>query len=189
MRAVDFVGKPHVYVDMDGVQADFFTAWAQLHGKDRYKEIGDRTAREQSINDLNARGPEFVQEFFARLPVLNGGIKMLKWLNDNGVPYTILSSPLRGNEEASIVGKKIWLQQHNPASVNTAIFADNKERWARKGSQPNILIDDFKQNITKWNSAGGIGILFRDANYSTVVKQLAEIFGIDQTVAEHWNHI
>ena len=33
---------PHLYLDMDGVQADFFGAWAQKHGVSTYKEIPRR---------------------------------------------------------------------------------------------------------------------------------------------------
>ena len=32
---------PHLYLDMDGVQADFFGAWANSHNVKNYKEIPD----------------------------------------------------------------------------------------------------------------------------------------------------
>ena len=127
MRAQEFVSPPHLYLDMDGVQADFFTAWARWHGSktgqdiNRYKEIGDRAQREQSITELNKEGPEFVAKFFATLPVLPGGQKLIRWLKDNKIPFTVLSAPLRGNEPASIAGKKYWLTQHNPG-----VAADRK---------------------------------------------------------------
>ena len=31
--------QPHLYLDMDGVQADFFEAWQDLEGVDDYKDI------------------------------------------------------------------------------------------------------------------------------------------------------
>ena len=32
-------GVPEIYVDMDGVLADFFGEWAKLDGKDHYRDI------------------------------------------------------------------------------------------------------------------------------------------------------
>ena len=32
---------PHLYLDMDGVQADFFGAWAAMHNVGNYKDIPD----------------------------------------------------------------------------------------------------------------------------------------------------
>ena len=180
MRASEITTKPHLYLDMDGVQADFFSAWARLHGKERYKEIGDKQAREQSIDDLNARGAEFAEHFFKTLPPLPGGQKLIRWLNANKIPFTVLSAPLRGNEEASVAGKRYWLNKHNPGSESTAVFTDKKQLLAQRNGQPNVLVDDFKKYIQAWSEAGGIPILYRDANVDSVIAQLAEIYGVDQ---------
>lgn len=189
MRAQEFADLPHLYLDMDGVQADFFTAWARWHGKkfgrpiDRYKEIGSKEEREQSISELNNEGPEFVQRFFANLPTLPGGMRLLAWLQANSIPFTILSSPLRNNEEASIQGKRTWLAQHVPQSSGE-IFAKDKERWAVTQGQPNVLVDDYKKNIRAWNQAGGIGILYRDDQADAVIRQLAKIYRPEQRMDE-----
>jgi hypothetical protein len=180
MRASEITTKPHLYLDMDGVQADFFSAWARLHGKERYKEIGDKQAREQSIDDLNARGAKFAEHFFKTLPPLPGGQKLIRWLNANKIPFTVLSAPLRDNEEASIAGKRYWLSKHNPGSESTAVFTDKKQLLAQRNGQPNVLVDDFKKYIQAWSEAGGIPILYRDANVDSVIAQLAEIYGVDQ---------
>lgn len=182
MRASEINPRPHLYLDMDGVQADFFSAWAKLHGKERYKEIGDREARERSIDDLNARGPEFVLEFFKTLPPLPGGQRLIQWLHANKIPFTVLSAPLRGNEEASIAGKRYWLNKYNPGSEPTAIFTGEKQKLAQHNGQPNVLVDDFKKYIRAWSEAGGIPILYRDANADDAIAQLAKIYGIDQAV-------
>lgn len=184
MRAQEILNKPHLYLDMDGVQADFFSAWAQLHGKDRYKEIGNKAQREQSIDDLNGRGPEFIRKFFSTLPTLPGGMKLLAWLNHHKIPYTVLSSPLRGNHEASIEGKRHWLNIHNPGHESGAVFADNKERWAKNGNRPNVLIDDYKKNVAAWNNAGGMAMLYRDNNVDAVINELEKIYGITDDLTE-----
>jgi len=168
--------RPHVYLDMDGVQADFFTAWAQAMGKNRYKELGDRAARETSIDDLNRRGSDWVQEFFSTLPVLPGGQKLVQWLKTHGIPFTVLSAPLRGNEQASISGKISWLDRHNPGTSDRAIFSRDKSRFAVSSGLPNVLIDDFKKYVNEWDSAGGIALLYREHSVDTVISRLKDIY-------------
>jgi hypothetical protein len=165
---------------MDGVQADFFSAWARLFGKERYKDIGDKPAREASIQDLSNRGPEFVERFFATLPVLPSFAALLRWLRDHDIEFTVLSAPLRGNEEASIRGKLAWLDRHNPGTGDRAIFTGDKQRYAVQQGQPNVLVDDFKKYVAAWRDAGGIGILHRDNNLKATLDQLAKVYGTDQ---------
>lgn len=169
---------------MDGVQADFFTAWARLFGQERYKDIGDKPAREASIQDLSNRGPEFVERFFATLPVLPSFAALLSWLKSNDVDFTVLSAPLRGNHEASIRGKLAWLDRHNPGTSARAIFTGDKQRYAVTQGQPNVLVDDFKKYIAAWRDAGGIGILHRDNNLKATLDQLARIYGTDQEAVD-----
>lgn len=185
MRAEEFANKPHLYLDMDGVQADFFTAWAQWHNKkfgmshvERYKDIGSKEQREQSIGELSSEGPEFIEQFFATLPTLPGGQRLIAWLHKNQIPFTVLSAPLRGMNAPSIAGKKTWLDRHNPGTSTTAIFTGDKARMATKGSRANVLVDDYKKYVNAWNEAGGIGLLYRDANVDSVIEQLAKIYGV-----------
>lgn len=187
MKAFEVTGqhKPHLYLDMDGVQADFFTAWAQWHSRkfsqdhvQQYKDIGDREQREQSIMELNKESPEFIENFFATLPVLPNFPALLSFLNANNIEFTVLSAPLRGNQEASIRGKRAWLDKHNSTAAATAIFTSDKERYAMHGGKPNVLVDDFKKYINSWTSRGGIGVLHRDNNLAATLGQLRSIYGL-----------
>ena len=183
--------KPHLYLDQDGVQADFFTAWAQWHNKkfgqshvQRYKDIGSREQREQSISELNKEGPEFIAKFFATLPVLPGFARLLKWIIANKIPFTVLSAPLRNNEEASIQGKRAWLARHNPQGAANPIFTSDKAKLATQGGQSNVLVDDFKKYVQAWRDAGGIAVLHRDNNVEETIRQLEKIYGINQEISE-----
>lgn len=176
---------PHLYLDMDGVQCDFFTEWALWHNKkfgldyiERYKDIGSKEQREQSIKELTSEGPDFVERFFANLEPLPNYNVLLNWLKDNNIPYTILSAPLRGNNEASVRGKIQWLEKYHPGYNNYGkpIFRGDKERMATKGGTNNVLVDDHKKNIESWESAGGIGVLYRDNNVENTIKRLEQIY-------------
>jgi len=161
---------------MDGVQCDFFSAWARLHGKSRYKDIGSDIAREQSLKDLAALGPDAIHKFFATLPPIAEGLDLVNWFRYRKIPYIILSSPLRYHSEASIEGKKEWLQKYTPWALSSAIFLSEKANLATKDGQPNVLIDDYKKNINSWNKANGLAILFRTDRVDEIKQQLAEIY-------------
>ena len=99
-------GMPHLYLDMDGVQADFFGAWAQRHGLTHYKEIAHP---EDAINELANSSSKEVYNFFHDLKPLQGGMQIIQWLHQNKIPFTVLSAPLRGPyASSSIQAKKDW---------------------------------------------------------------------------------
>ena len=165
------VEQNHLYLDMDGVQADFFGAWAKWYGDktgkqiSSYRDIGDAEAQLASIMELTNQGPEFVEKFFANLEPLQGFASVLNWIQQNNISYSILSAPLRGNNEASIKGKKAWLAKHNPGGQQE-IFTGRKESYAmnKQTQQPNVLIDDHGKYIDRWQSKGGIGHI-QKSNY------------------------
>lgn len=171
--------KPHVFLDMDGVQCDLAGALQEAIGVSHY-EAKEKT--EDEIERLANSSPEAVYDFFANLKQLPGGKKITDWLNSNNISYTILSAPLRGPyAEYSVKGKLDWLQKHTPNAVKGAIFKHDKHEHAMDGSRPNILIDDYHKKIKAWNNAGGIAIQHED-EYKVpdaaerTIKRLEEIF-------------
>jgi 5'(3')-deoxyribonucleotidase len=94
----------------------------------------------------------------------------MKWMEDGHELWdaiekyepTILSSP--SNHPSSVEGKKEWLKENLPDVPY--IIEKHKEKYAGKDK---ILIDDREKNIEKWEKAGGIGILHKDAK-STIEK-------------------
>jgi len=168
--------KPHLYLDMDGVQADFFLQWAKMFGFKNYRDMGDVAAQTANIMKLVDKGDEFVEEFFATLPMLRGGAKLLSWLHQHKIPYTILSAPLRMRHEASTAGKRRWLDRHTPGVSQDAIFTSDKHRYAMKGGRPNVLVDDHGEKIAKWQAKGGIGIKHDDATTDSTIEQLSKIY-------------
>lgn len=151
---------PHLYLDMDGVQADFFGAWSKRSGVEHWKAIADK---EKEINELAHSTPEEVYDFFRDLGTLSGGMEVIAWLHKNKIPYTVLSAPLRGPySQASIKAKRDWLDQHHPGSSGNAIFTQNKAKYATEGGVPNVLVDDFGKYLNAWSGAGGIAVKHED---------------------------
>ena len=165
---------PHLYLDMDGVQADFFGAWAKRHGLEHYKEIPHP---ENAINELANSSPKEVYNFFHDLQPLAGGLRIIKWLHDNKIPFTVLSAPLRGPyAKESIRAKKDWLDKYNPGTSNDAIFTSKKYQYATKDSVINVLVDDFGRYLDGWSNAGGIAVKHENDATGNTIKQLEKIY-------------
>lgn len=151
---------PHLFLDMDGVQADFFGAWSKRSGVDHWKAIGNKEAEIEELAHSNAKA---VYDFFRDLEPLSGGMEVIRWLRKNNIPYTVLSAPLRGPyKEASVKAKKDWLDQYHPGSSSQAIFTDKKYQHAMDGGHPNVLVDDFGKYLSAWASHGGIAVKHED---------------------------
>ena len=151
---------PHLYLDMDGVQADFFGEWAKRHQVKHYKEMNDREA---AIIELANSSPENVYNFFYNLAPLRGGQEIIHWLHNNRIPFTVLSAPLRGPfAKASIQAKRDWLDKYNPGTSGSAIFTSGKQKYAKTNGHPNVLVDDFGRYINAWSEAGGIPVKHDD---------------------------
>ena len=150
--------KPVVYLDMDGVIADFFGGVEKLYGVDHWKQLtSDKTKdlRQDVIDRIAGT------DFFAHLPKFSTAdtlIEMIKKFTSG--QYSILTSPLRGDTENSGYYKKVWIGK-NIVKPDEIIVTGRKETYATKNGVPNILIDDRPINIEKWQSKGGYGILYQ----------------------------
>lgn len=166
---------PHLYLDMDGVQADFFGSWAKEHGVKNYKAIPHP---EDAINELANSSPKRVYDFFRDLEPLQGGMRIIQWLNQHNIPYTVLSAPLRGPySKDSIQAKKDWLDEFNPGTSRNAIFTGAKYKYAISNGKSNVLVDDFGKYIDAWTNAGGIPVKHEDGNTGQTIKMLEKIYG------------
>jgi 5'(3')-deoxyribonucleotidase len=145
--------KRKVYVDMDGVIADFFAAIEKRYNVKHWKELDIN----QSIQDLKGT------DFFGTIPKFKTSDKLIGFIDNltNG-EWVILSSPLRYDNDNSAFWKRHWLAKHN-YTPSDAIFTGRKEKYARNRAYDlgNILIDDKPKNIEKWIAKGGIGILYQ----------------------------
>lgn len=166
--------KPHLYLDMDGVQADFFGAWADIHNVPSYKHIHDP---ETAIQELAHSSEQEVYDFFRNLPPLRGGLRIINWLNKHNIDYTVLSAPLRGPYgEASVRAKKDWLDEFNPGTSHKAIFTSAKHKYATNGSDPNVLVDDYHKYLNAFSDSGGISIRHDDGTTDHTIQQLEKIY-------------
>ena len=160
--------RPIVYLDMDGVLADFFGEVAREHGVEHWKQV---RRREMTIVQTARQSG-----FFRKLPVLPNAQELIRGVLRQAGAYSILSSPLLSNVEESSKEKMQWLQQHlqqhPPQSI---IFDHEKHKFATQADgTPNILIDDYGTNIRLWEANGGIGIKYKPEQCQAVLKRLSQ---------------
>ena len=152
--------KPTVYLDMDGVLADFFGGVEKMYGVEHWKQLtNDKTKdlKKEVIDRITGT------DFFATLPKFTSADELIDMVKKfTGGKFSINTSPLRGDHENSGKYKKVWIS-NNIEQPDEIIVTGRKEAYAKdKGTgTPNILIDDRPINIQKWQAAGGYGILYQ----------------------------
>ena len=169
--------KPIVYLDMDGVLADFFGGVEKMYGVEHWKQLtNDKTKdlKKEVIDKITG------SDFFATLPKFSTADQLIQIVKKfTGGKFSINTSPLRGDHENSAKYKKLWIT-NNIEQPDDIVVTGRKESYAKdKGTgTPNILIDDRPINIQKWQAAGGYGILYQ-ANRDPLskVQQALEKYG------------
>ena len=161
-------GKPTVYLDMDGVLADFFGGVEKMYGVDHWKQLtSDKTKdlKKEVIDRITGT------DFFATLPKFDSADELINMVKKfTGGKFSINTSPLRGDNENSGKYKKVWIS-NNIEQPDEIVVTGRKESYAKDKASgtPNILIDDRPVNIQRWQDAGGYGILYQ-ANRDSLTK-------------------
>ena len=143
-----------IYLDMDGVIADFVK---------RYKELYHMEPREA---EKNKKFDHYFNEFidtnqFATLDLMPGAMDGITFLRKASVPTQILSSTANeARYDAISKQKMIWLQTHG-ITFNPLFVPGKKHKW-KHATPDSIIIDDTESVIDDWRKAGGIGILHKD---------------------------
>jgi 5'(3')-deoxyribonucleotidase/phosphopantetheine adenylyltransferase len=170
-------GKPTVYLDMDGVLADFFGGVEKMYGVQHWKQLtNDKTKdlKAEVINRITGT------DFFATLPKFQSADALIDMVKKfTGGKFSINTSPLRGDHENSAKYKKIWIS-NNIEKPDEIVVTGRKESYAKDKASgtPNILIDDRPVNVERWQGAGGYGILYQANRDSlTKVKEALENYG------------
>jgi hypothetical protein len=78
--------------------------------------------------------------------------------------------------QASIKGKREWLDNYNPGTSSNAIFTSAKYKYATINGKPNVLVDDFGKYLKSWNDAGGIAVKHSDESTNHTIQQLEKIY-------------
>ena len=176
MQAKDLIRattNTKIYLDMDGVLADFFAEYAKLAGVNNYRDIPPASA-DPALNKMVGT------DFFSRLPKFPTADNLVKLVLNYVKSYGICSSPLRGDFKNSEYHKREWIKRHLKPQPAEIIITSQKEQHAvNADGSPNILIDDRGVNIVAWRARGGIGIKYQadEDSLDVVARGLVHAFG------------
>jgi len=152
---------PHLYLDADGVLADFDAGVRMLLGATPREFEACHGKREFWRRIANAR------DFYATLPELPDARLLFDAVAH--LNLTILTGLPLGNWAAP---QKIrWATEHFPGTKIITCLARDKYRHMTKGD---ILVDDREDHRAKWEDAGGTFVHHKNARAS--LDQLARIF-------------
>ena len=161
--------KIKIYLDMDGVLADF---------DQRFQYLSGMTPSEFEAEHGKQEFWDFIDEehkvaFWVGIPVMNGAAQLVKYASK--YPYEILTAP--SAKKQSLLGKSLWVKKHmdlfgKKPKVNFK-KAKNKHLVKPNLTKYDILVDDRADTINRWNEAGGTGILYTSA--SQVINDMKKI--------------
>jgi hypothetical protein len=169
------MATPIVYVDMDGVLANFTKAYVEFTGVPESKWITI------TRNDWQRLQQDW-STFWSDLEPMPFALELWRVVQ----PYhpCILTATPPSWPSAS-VGKRIWCRRvlpkfgYSPAQQFHAVQRKDKQKFARQADgTPNVLIDDHRPNIDEWTAAGGHGVIYipSSAMVQSIRGRLARLF-------------
>lgn len=156
---------PQLYLDLDGVMADFMAG--------AHEELGhafdDRSTR--SKKEIWAK-MDANKTFWHDLPPMKDALVLWKFIKKYD-PQILSAVP---NTPDAVSGKKHWLKKHlklsNPSKINL-VKRHQKVNYVTKDGVDGLLIDDYIKNIKEFKAAGGVGV--RHTSAQNTIKQLKKL--------------
>ena len=148
-----------IYLDMDGVLADFERGVKELCGMEPLSQNGKR--RDPKQDDLMWERIRETEHFYDRLELMPGAKEMFDRIREKyGDRCEILTGIPRA--ERGIVtaeqDKRNWTRRMLSDTVKVnAVCRKDKQRYC--GGPESVLIDDREKTIREWRELGGTGIL------------------------------
>lgn len=142
--------KTRLYIDLDGVMADFDKHFFELWGVESSK-LDDPTLWKWINEEVN---------FFLNLPLCEGALDFFKSVEH--LNPTILTACPKSNYAISAVQKRRWVYKHLSKDVTVIPMLGGRNKFLFMHAPGDILIDDFEKNCIPWAGHGGIAILHKN---------------------------
>lgn len=179
--------KPKIWVDCDGVMADFVEGYLQtlfdLYGVERRRQdvvTWDLVSLSDAHKDEKIKHSMVTEGMIAVLPDIDGSVAGIARLRELG-DVACATAPMY--LDTFIMQRSTWLRQRGFTSRTMAFITDKS--WL----MGDVLIDDRVDNCVEWQTRNphGLAILF-DQPWNREDDTLVRANGWDHTVAivERW---
>jgi hypothetical protein len=161
--------KSKIYVDMDGVVADFDKRFTVLAGMGP-KEFEEKYGKNAFWDFIDEGDNKLV--FWVGIPPMPDAQQLMNFVSN--YDYEMLTAP--SLKKQSVMGKGLWMKnQTNKGLFSSKPKVNYKSAKTKKDfAAPNhILIDDREDTINSWRAEGGIGILHTSA--ASTINQLKKL--------------
>lgn len=144
-----------IYVDMDGVVADFDAGLSKLVNKN-YNSAGKRGWYKIADEDWAAVRRE--KDFWLNLPKMPSADRLMEAIKESYKNIKFLTAG--GSDEKAFDQKPLWIKKHF-GNYEVIVVEKRMEKilYCKKDV---TLIDDHNETIERWKLMGGIGILYVD---------------------------
>jgi hypothetical protein len=151
-----------VFVDLDGVLADFDGTFPKLFGFDH------RTVEDAVMWEHVGKMPDF---FYRLLPF--DGARAFYWQIKRYDPVILTACPKDDLYAPAAAAKHRWVREFiDPdAMVLPVLGGTNKPLFMQHPGD--ILIDDYRKNCIAWEKAGGQAVLHRDFHSTAAALRVA----------------
>ena len=161
LREDETIDEPNIYLDMDGVVANFDKRFEDLSGMlpQAYVDKHGKNAFWDLIDEKHK------VSFWRGIEVMPGANELVSFVSQ--YPYQMLTAP--SVKKQSVIGKGLWVKDKVGTlypSKPKVFYRKAKEKHMVKPelTKNDILVDDRPDTIARWAGAGGTAILYQSAN-------------------------
>lgn len=167
-----------LYLDLDGVCADWTTGVQQLIG---YK-LQDPKQHYPDHDWQKIKTADRLFKTLPKMPLADNFVNLARQFRDT-LHYELLfltAIPTYNDMPWAFYDKMTWTQSYYPdIPVHFGPYAQDKQKYSKPN---NILVDDRLDNCTQWESKGGIAIHVPYNNEIIGLNNLQQLFNNKQSL-------
>lgn len=150
-----------LYLDLDGVMADFDAHFPATFGLD-HKSMAD----DDMWLTINGHA-----SYFRDMPPCPGALEFFAQVADRN-PIILTACP-KSNYAHVARQKREWVREHLSEDLMVLPVMGGRNKPLFMHAARDVLVDDFKKNIDAWEAEGGVGVLH--VNFAATLAALSEV--------------
>jgi 5'(3')-deoxyribonucleotidase len=168
---------PTIYLDMDGVLADFNTAAREfIKATKEEQEQAESAGRWPREKWATLRDQTHFYRHLPKMPQADELVTLARRFRDElNWELRILTAIPHSNDMHEVFHDKfLWIQDYYPdIRVHFGPYSEDKQLHAKPGD---ILVDDRTSNCLQWRSAGGLAVQVHSGKFQEALDQLYTLF-------------